>query len=143
MWAERKASFKRTRASPVSGIAVFRPQEVFGGPSRYDAEHDCHQANRFVLLQKTGLLGAQLLSQDHRTEIAKLISTLYREPWQGAVNLRNPTSWNFNFTQPMKRLLEIGSSAQQPLLAKLLEPEITAKSSFCSEVSGTSSRWDR
>ncbi len=73
-----------------------------------------------------GQLGAQDMAEaDRRGEIARLISALYKESWQGAVNICVPKCWQFNFTPPMKRLLEIGPSAQQPLLAKLFEPEIT------------------
>jgi hypothetical protein len=79
-----------------------------------------------VSLLQIGLLPVQQTPQtDRRREIARLISELYKEPWQGAVDLCNPKCWQFNFTQPMKRLLEIGPSARQPLLAKLFDPEIT------------------
>jgi len=48
-----------------------------------------------------------------------LISQLYTHPWAGAVNECSPMCWDFQFTQPMQKILEIGSTTQDALLENL------------------------
>jgi hypothetical protein len=80
----------------------------------------------YAVVLWVGVLGAQRGTNAVRqNDIDRLIAALYRQPWQGAVNLTTPICWEFNFTQPMKRLLKIGPKAQDPLLAKLFDPAIS------------------
>jgi hypothetical protein len=58
------------------------------------------------------------------TEIRALIAELYTHPWAGAENSCSPPCWNFNFTEPMLKILERGSSAQELLLEKINDPQI-------------------
>ena len=56
--------------------------------------------------------------------VAELIQELYEHPWPGAAMIAVPMEWEYNFTPPMQKLLEIGSPAQRPLLAKLSDVAI-------------------
>jgi hypothetical protein len=67
-------------------------------------------------------LQEQQTSKD--TEIRALIAELYTHSWLGAENSCSPTCWNFNFTEPMLKILEEGSSAQALLLEKINDPQI-------------------
>jgi hypothetical protein len=57
--------------------------------------------------------------------ITKLVDSLHTQRWLGAEIIAMPLIWSFNFTDAMKGLLEIGSAAQAPLLAKLSDLAIT------------------
>jgi hypothetical protein len=52
-------------------------------------------------------------------EIRTLIETLRGDRWSGPHNLGNPIDWQFNFTEPMLRLLQAGPAAQKILLQYL------------------------
>jgi len=67
---------------------------------------------------------AQKQQSTTEAEVQKLIAALYTHPWQGAENGCTPMCWNFHFTDPMQRILEIGPPAQNALLAKLDDPTI-------------------
>ena len=56
--------------------------------------------------------------------IGELIAALYTHPWPGARIVAQPTTWTFNFTEPMQALLDIGPAAQGALLQKLGDPRI-------------------
>jgi hypothetical protein len=64
--------------------------------------------------------------QETSKEVAArtLISELYIHPWAGAVNTRSPMCWDFQFTLPMQKILEIGSAAQDALLENLEDKNI-------------------
>ena len=72
-----------------------------------------------------GLASAQEAPKTIQKDTARLIAALYKQPWQGAVNLCTPMCWQFNFTPPMEQLIKIGPAAQEPLLAKLFDQRIT------------------
>jgi hypothetical protein len=56
-------------------------------------------------------------------ELDQLIKALYTTHWLGARLMSiSPTGWAFNFTEPMKRILEIGPSAQNTLLPLISDP---------------------
>jgi hypothetical protein len=57
-------------------------------------------------------------------EIRDLIAELYTHPWSGVENSCSPSCWNFNFTEPMLKILEKGSSAQELLLEKINDTRI-------------------
>jgi hypothetical protein len=57
-------------------------------------------------------------------EIRALIAELYANPWAGAGNYCSPMCWDFHFTEPMQKLLEIGRSAQELLLERIDDPQI-------------------
>lgn len=48
-----------------------------------------------------------------------MITELYTHPWTGMINECNPMCWDFEFTQPMQKILEIGSAAQDVLIENL------------------------
>lgn len=48
-----------------------------------------------------------------------LISELCTHPWAGAKNSCSPTCRDFQFTQPIQKILEIGSTAQDALIENL------------------------
>jgi hypothetical protein len=72
----------------------------------------------------TILPAEQSAPADQSTQIAKLIEALYAEPWRGAESICVPVCWDFHFTAPMQRLLELGKEAQGPLLLKLSDVAI-------------------
>lgn len=49
----------------------------------------------------------------------KLIAELYVHAWEGAENSCSPMCWNFHFTEPMQKILNVGTPAQDALLEKL------------------------
>jgi len=58
-------------------------------------------------------------------DIQSLIADLHNHPWSGGEIIgESPTMWNFAFTEPMLRILEIGSPAQEVLLAKIDDAQI-------------------
>ena len=57
-------------------------------------------------------------------QVQNLIAELYIHPWEGAENSCSPMCWNFHFTEPMLKIIEIGPAAQSALLAKLDDPAI-------------------
>ncbi len=73
----------------------------------------------FVML----VFSTNLFSQEQKTskdvETRTLISELYTHSWAGAENNCSPMCWDFQFTQPMQKILEIGSAAQDVLIENL------------------------
>jgi len=73
----------------------------------------------FVML----VFSTNLFSQEQKTskdvETRTLISELYTHSWAGAENNCSPMCWDFQFTQPMQKILEIGSVAQDVLIENL------------------------
>lgn len=73
----------------------------------------------FVML----VFSTNLFSQEQKTskdvEIGTLISELYTHSWAGAENNCSPMCWDFQFTKPMQKILEIGSAAQDVLIENL------------------------
>jgi hypothetical protein len=67
---------------------------------------------------------AQIQQSSIEAQVERLIAELYAHPWEGAENSCSPMCWNFRFTDPMLRILEIGRPAQDALLAKLADPAI-------------------
>jgi hypothetical protein len=58
-------------------------------------------------------------------EVLGLIAELHTHSWSGPENRCDaPICWDFKFTEPMKRILEIGSPAQELLLEKVDDPQI-------------------
>jgi hypothetical protein len=52
-------------------------------------------------------------------EIEGLVDQLRLYPWEGHRNFTSPIHWVFNFTDPMRKILETGSAAQEILLRHL------------------------
>lgn len=63
-------------------------------------------------------------SPPKRTKIQRLIAKLYKHRWQEPQNVMNPTLWEFGFTRPMLKILELGPEAQDELLKYLSDPRI-------------------
>lgn len=68
---------------------------------------------------------AQPSSDGKRPHAAKLIKSLYRQPWPGPLQIGfAPARWLFRFTAPMQALLKLGPAAQDPLLEVIGAKEI-------------------
>lgn len=74
------------------------------------------------------VVSTNLFSQKKETskdiETRTLISELYAHPWAGAENSCSPMCWDFQFTQPMQKILENGSAAQDVLIENLKDEDI-------------------
>src|SRR5207248_7669950 len=74
------------------------------------------------------VLGMGTLAQGQESlsnvQVQNLFAKLYAHPWEGAANSCSPMCWDFHFTEPMLKLIEIGPAAQSALLAKLDDPAI-------------------
>ena len=65
---------------------------------------------------------AQTASKDQ--DVRSLISELRSKKWEGPSALSIPLSWDFQLTEPMRRILEIGPPAQDALLENISDPLI-------------------
>ena len=65
---------------------------------------------------------AQQGSKD--SDVQDLIAELYTHPWLGPENSCSPMCWNFQFTQPMLKILKRGRQAQTALIEKLHDSAI-------------------
>ena len=65
---------------------------------------------------------AQTESKDQ--DVRNLISELRKQKWEGVGAVSIPLSWDFQFTEPMRRILEIGGPAQHALLENIDDPSI-------------------
>ena len=72
----------------------------------------------------SSLLVCLFVTSTKAEDIPRLIGDLHSHPWSGRQIVSIPMSRNFNFTDPMKALLEIGPAAQKPLLASLSDTSI-------------------
>ncbi len=61
---------------------------------------------------------------DKNDEIRYLIARLEEEEWLGATNMISPISWSFHFTEPMRKIIDIGKPAQNELLKNIDNPKI-------------------
>jgi hypothetical protein len=66
----------------------------------------------------------QPTSRSSTADIEALIDQLRLYPWKGPENFTRPIHWVFNFTDPMRKILEIGPQAQTLLLHHLKEEAI-------------------
>ena len=57
-------------------------------------------------------------------QMRALVEMLRNDDWATPVNISNPTFWQFNFTDPMRQILEAGPGAQPVLLQYLDDPKI-------------------
>src|SRR5438477_12579017 len=64
-------------------------------------------------------LFAQIQESSNDAQGQNLIAELYTHPWEGAENLCSPMRWNFHFTEPMLKIIDMGAPAQNALLPKL------------------------
>jgi hypothetical protein len=65
---------------------------------------------------------AQTAAQDE--QVRSLINELRKQPWEGANAMTIPLQWDFQLTDPMRRILEIGAPAQDALLENINDPLI-------------------
>ena len=77
-----------------------------------------------LLFVISGSAFSQELTNSRNSEVQSLIASLYSHPWPGAENACSPMCWGFHFTKPMLKILDIGPSAQAPLLEKVDDPAI-------------------
>lgn len=60
-------------------------------------------------------------------EVRELITELRKHPWPGPRPVAIPLEWDFQFTEPMLKILEAGPSAQNALIEGLRDPAIKAQ----------------
>ena len=65
---------------------------------------------------------AQTESKDQ--DVRNLIGELRKQKWEGPGAVSIPLSWDFQLTEPMRRILEIGAPAQDALLENVDDPSI-------------------
>jgi hypothetical protein len=63
-------------------------------------------------------------SEVPESQIRDLIEQLRNDRWTTPKNITNPTHWIFNFTPPMRQILQAGPAAQDVLLQYLDDSEI-------------------
>jgi hypothetical protein len=56
--------------------------------------------------------------------IKNLIRDLHQHRWEGPYAIASPLQWDFQLTEPMRKILEIGSAAQQDLIDNINDPSI-------------------
>jgi hypothetical protein len=77
-----------------------------------------------VLIISINVLG-QESKTDKETNIKALIGELYKHPWPTPqIMVISPTIWEFGFTGPMLKILQMGPVAQNALLEKLSDQRI-------------------
>lgn len=62
-----------------------------------------------------------------KPEMRELIAELRKHPWPGPRPVAIPLEWDFQFTEPMLKILEVGRPAQDTLIESLRDPEIKAQ----------------
>src|SRR2546423_7218589 len=74
---------------------------------------------------------AQENTKAREAEIGNLVKELYKDPWEGSGAFRFCVSANFGWVVwldgAMKRIIEMGPTAQETLLKKLSDPTIKDK----------------
>lgn len=58
------------------------------------------------------------------SDLQDLVVELYTHPWPGAENRCSPMCWDYQFTPPMLKILQLGRLAQGALQEKLNDPAI-------------------
>jgi hypothetical protein len=56
--------------------------------------------------------------------VQDLIRELQAHPWEGIYLVAIPLQWDFRLTEPMRKILEIGPSAQKDLIDNINDPAI-------------------
>jgi hypothetical protein len=59
-----------------------------------------------------------------KPEVRELIAELRKHPWPGPRPVAIPLEWDFQLTEPMLKILDLGSPAQDALIESLRDPEI-------------------
>ena len=59
-----------------------------------------------------------------KPDIRNLIRDLHNHRWEGPHPIASPLQWDFQLTEPMRKILEIGSPAQQELINHINDPSI-------------------
>lgn len=84
-----------------------------------------------LLKPMLALLSISIFSMIHSFRIVaqepdmqSLIRELHAHRWEGAHALAIPLQWDLRLTEPMRKVLEIGSSAQKDLLDHINDPAI-------------------
>jgi hypothetical protein len=57
----------------------------------------------------------------------ELIAELRRHPWPGPRPIAVPLEWDFQFTEPMLKILAVGPPAKDALIESLRDPELKAQ----------------
>lgn len=76
-----------------------------------------------LILVVTHGAGAHAQSADQNVE--SLIRELRAHPWRGPQAVASPLAWDFGFTPPMLKILEVGPPAQEALIKALKDPAVT------------------
>jgi hypothetical protein len=62
-----------------------------------------------------------------KPEMRELIAELRKHPWPGPRPVAIPLEWDFQFTEPMLKILDVGPPAQDALIESLRDPEVKAQ----------------
>jgi hypothetical protein len=68
------------------------------------------------------LYSVNLVGQE--STVKNLIRDLHQYRWEGPYAMASPLQWDFQLTEPMRKILEIGPAAQQDLIANINDPVI-------------------
>jgi hypothetical protein len=74
-------------------------------------------AAAFSMLYSVNVVGQE-------STVKNLIRDLHQHRWEGPYAMASPLQWDFQLTEPMRKILEIGPAAQQDLIANLNDPAI-------------------
>ncbi len=58
------------------------------------------------------------------SNVRNLIRELHQHRWEGPSEVASPLQWDFNLTEPMRKILEIGAPAQPELIDNIDDPLI-------------------
>ncbi len=75
-----------------------------------------------VILGFSFIQGVKVVGQE--PNIKNLIGDLRNHRWEGPSAVAIPLQWDFQLTEPMRKILEIGTPAQQELIDNINDPAI-------------------
>ena len=80
-----------------------------------------------VCIFPAGTLARRQDDGGRRPEVRELIDELRKHPWPGPQPVAIPLQWDFQFTEPMLKILEVGPPAQDALIESLRDPALKAQ----------------
>jgi hypothetical protein len=83
----------------------------------------CKFAFALVLISAVSMIRGGVV-KGQEPNIKDLIRDLHQHHWEGPYPMASPLQWDFQLTEPMRKILEIGPAAQHDLLANINDPAI-------------------
>ena len=77
-----------------------------------------------ILVIAASLTSVLAQTEPKDQEVRSLIIELRKQKWEGFGAVSNPLLWDFQWTEPMRRILEIGAPAQNALLENIDDASI-------------------